>query len=269
MTELVAWLAVGLLGAAGLSLYLRVRGLGAEVAAARKQTEEVRAELASAREQLSRATAKQQRLAEESQTLRRKLDKAKRRGAHADRGAGSSIAARIPELEAELEHARQARDAAREESDGLAAELRRLRAAAAEKPVKTEAPAPTLDEAAIAALKTRVETAERETARLRNAEKEHTRALERLKAKHEKQEALYVSIRGELAAKKDRLRTQKEEIERLQALKVAFIDAAPAAADAAIAAAAPVEEADQHFDVDDPDVDDPQIQGQPAVTPDA
>ncbi len=40
-------------------------------------------------------------------------------------------------------------------------------------------------------------------------------------------EKLYVAIHGELAAKKDRLRGQTEELERLRALKVAVIDPLP------------------------------------------
>ena len=37
------------------------------------------------------------------------------------------------------------------------------------------------------------------------------------------QELLYVSIRSELDAKKDRLRTQQEELERLMALKAVVL----------------------------------------------
>ena len=39
----------------------------------------------------------------------------------------------------------------------------------------------------------------------------------------ETQELLYVSIRSELDAKKDRLRTQQEELERLMALKAVVL----------------------------------------------
>ena len=45
------------------------------------------------------------------------------------------------------------------------------------------------------------------------------------------QDALYASLRGELEAKKDRLRTQQEELERLRALEVVL--APPPAADTA------------------------------------
>ncbi len=38
------------------------------------------------------------------------------------------------------------------------------------------------------------------------------------------QEILYASLRAELEVKKDRLRTQEEQLQRLQALKVAVLD---------------------------------------------
>lgn len=243
MVELVSWVVVGLLSAGAFTLFLRVRGLQVEVAAARVEAEKLKAELVATREQLTKSAAKQRRIAEESQAVRRKLDKARRRGAQSDRAPGPS-GARIPELEAELEQARQARDAAREEVHGLAAELKRVRGLVAEAPKEPAMPAPLLDNAAIEALQARLGSLEAELSAARTSEQERARAIERLKAKLRTQDDLYVAMRGELAAKKDRLRTQQESIERLQALKVAFIDAAPAAADAAIAAGKPFEAVD-------------------------
>jgi predicted nucleic acid-binding Zn-ribbon protein len=46
----------------------------------------------------------------------------------------------------------------------------------------------------------------------------------RLRKRIDNQEQLYASLRGELEAKKDRLRTQEEQLQRLQALKVAVLD---------------------------------------------
>ena len=45
---------------------------------------------------------------------------------------------------------------------------------------------------------------------------------ERWQAKVRTQDKLYLAIRGELAAKKDRLRAQQEELERLRALRVTW-----------------------------------------------
>jgi chromosome segregation ATPase len=250
MGQLIAWVLFGLTAAAAFSLFLRVRGLRIEGAAARLEADKLRAELVASRDQLTHAAAKHRRIVDESQELRRKLDKAKRRGTHAEGAPGPAVA-RIPELEAELERARQARDAAREEVDGLASELKRMRAQVSERPALPEVPVPLLDNAAIEALQARARSIETELAAARRAEHEHARAQERLKAKLRTQDDLYVAIRGDLAAKKDRLRTQQEQIERLQALKVAFIDAAPAAADAAIAAAGPLGEGDEPEDSGD------------------
>ncbi len=59
-----------------------------------------------------------------------------------------------------------------------------------------------------------------------------------MKRKAAAQEKLYVAIRGELDAKKERLRTQQEELERLRALRLVLADdladpEAPTASDAA------------------------------------
>ncbi len=46
----------------------------------------------------------------------------------------------------------------------------------------------------------------------------------RVRKRMSNQEMLYASLRAELDVKKDRLRTQEEQLQRLQALKVAVID---------------------------------------------
>lgn len=225
MVDGVAWGVAVLAGAAALALYWRVRAVGVELGASRIEAEKLRGELAATRDQLAREAAKQRRRAEEQQELRRKLDKAKRRAAQAPDATRGGSASRLSELEAQLEQARQARDAAREEADGLAAEVGRLRAA----PKPARPPEPVADAAAVAALRERAATAEADLASVRAQVAAHERSLDRLRGRIRTQEELYVAIRSELAAKKDRLRAQQEEIERLQALKVAFIDAAPAA----------------------------------------
>ena len=46
----------------------------------------------------------------------------------------------------------------------------------------------------------------------------------RMRKRMSNQEQLYASLRSELEVKKDRLRTQEERIQRLQALEVAVAD---------------------------------------------
>ena len=69
--------------------------------------------------------------------------------------------------------------------------------------------------------------------------------MARLKKKLSTQELLYVSIRNELAAKKDRLRTQQEEIERLRALRVSLLDTPTEAESLGDPLPAPAEDAGQ------------------------
>jgi len=51
--------------------------------------------------------------------------------------------------------------------------------------------------------------------------------ISRLRGRLRTQESVYAQLRGELEAKKDRLKTQREELERLRAYKVTLIDVAP------------------------------------------
>ena len=222
MVDLAPWVIVALAAAVAVGLYLRARAAGDETASALADAEKLQGELASVREQLTKSAAKQSRAADDLQQLRKKLDKAKKRAGQASSGGAVAVASRVSELEAELEQARQARDAARDEAAALGSELSRLRAEAKPPPEK---PAPPREDAVHEALRARADEAESELTAARQQITEHERSVEKLRAKLRTQELLYVAIRSELAAKKDRLRTQHEEIERLQALKVALVDA--------------------------------------------
>ena len=135
----------------------------------------------------------------------------------------------IGESESVLEEVRQARDAARREAEELAGELTRLRAELAEKPpeVKLE------EDPLIEELRQARDTAGSELAAARQSLEETKKSRARLEKKLETQNLLYVSLRSELDAKKDRLRTQQELIERLQALEVSLgtSGSAPAASE--------------------------------------
>jgi predicted nucleic acid-binding Zn-ribbon protein len=232
--QMIPWMIVVVAGVAALALFLRARALGVELAEGEIDREKLRGELAASRAQLEKASAKARQRGDELGELRKKLDKQKRRAAPAKGTAPAAGAARVGELEQELETARQARDAAREEATGLSAELSRLRAQLAERatppPAAVEAqPAetPLLVNDAITALQRRVDEAEQARGAAQAELVEARKQTERLKGKARTQEVLYASIRSELEAKKDRLRTQQEELERLQALKVAVIDPIP------------------------------------------
>jgi chromosome segregation ATPase len=227
---LLPWLLLAAAVATAALLFVRTRSLAGELAASEAETRSRTDELQASDEQLDKAIAKQQRNGEELAQLRRKLEKARKRASRADGESHPATPSGAQSLEAAIETARRERNAAREERDAaqakaalLAQDLVKARAAidaAAE--VKTR-----LDDAAIEALEQRVETAGVEKKRLgKELAAAHTNE-KRLREKLDTQQQLYVAIRGELEAKKDRLRTQKEEIERLQALRVAVQEDAP------------------------------------------
>ena len=111
----------------------------------------------------------------------------------------------------------------------MAAALKRLRAERSVPP--PPAALPQVDESAVAALE-QIPALEQKVASAEERAKQATSQLakerhnvERLRGKLETQETLYVSIRSELDAKKDRLRTQQEELERMRALKAGLVAA--------------------------------------------
>ena len=123
----------------------------------------------------------------------------------------------VSDLERQLEEARQARDEARQEAEGLSGELSRIRKASSAPPPQVETPV--LDNAGVAHLQKELEAARSSLAQALAENEAREKSHKKLKRKVETQELLYVSMRSELDAKKDRLRTQQEELERLMALK--------------------------------------------------
>jgi chromosome segregation ATPase len=222
MSNLIPWIVVGAALAAAAALYLRLRQ-ATELASSRQiETEKLLGELKSTREQMERASTKQRRSTDEAVELRKKLEKVKRRAA-GGRGAGASAGTpdQVLSLEGDLEDARQARDAAREESLALSRELSRMRAEhASQSEVGDEKPAPLLDNAAIELLQARVDELERTRGAVDAELAKANDQVERMRHKAKTQDTLYVSMRSELDAKKDRLRGQQEELERLRAMRV-------------------------------------------------
>ncbi|MCG8588448.1 MAG: hypothetical protein MJE66_04085 [Proteobacteria bacterium] len=221
----LAWIIAGLSLAAVLGLGLRSRALAARLAAVSEALDRVRGERDAAAKQASRNEDERKRRSAETSELRRKLDKVKRR-AYQEKTEHADEADRLRDLEAQLEHARG-------ESHRLRLELERVRAdaerpqPAAPSPPPVAAPPPPELTARVEELRGRVTQLEGE---LGGARVE----AERWQAKVRTQDKLYLAIRGELAAKKDRLRAQQEELERLRALRVTW-----ASGEAEAAASAP------------------------------
>ena len=224
---LLPWLLLAAAVAAAAVLFARARSLAGELTAGEAETQRVTNELQASREQLDKAIAKQQRSSEELAHSRRKLEKARKRAARAGDDARPATASHSLTVETALEAARQERDAAHAKATALAEELAKARAA-------IDAAArerPQLDAAAIEELQQRSATIGAEQEQLRGERKQLRTELaaahaneKRLRDKLDTQQQLYVAIRGELEAKKDRLRTQNEEVERLRALRVAVQD---------------------------------------------
>jgi chromosome segregation ATPase len=179
---------------------------------------------------LSKQTQDRKRLAEELTALRNKADKAKRRQSKTvDQPLGT--AARIRDHEAQVERVELERDRAHSERDGLAKQVARLEArleasALALAEASRPRPKPVAGQLENALEQTQVElTSSREELTKRNDELGIARQTEaRMRKRMSNQEQLYASIRAELDVKKDRLRTQEEQLQRLQALKVAVMD---------------------------------------------
>jgi len=179
---------------------------------------------------LSKQTQDRKRLTEELTALRNKADKAKRRQSKTvDQPLGT--AARIRDHEAQVERVELERDRASSARDGLAKQVDRLEArleasALALAEASRPRPKPVAGQVENALEQTQAELASsREELTKRNDELGIARQTEaRIRKRMSNQEQLYASIRAELDVKKDRLRTQEEQLQRLQALKVAVME---------------------------------------------
>jgi chromosome segregation ATPase len=190
--------------------------------------ERLEGELHGARQQLDKRAGAQRRQSDQDRDTRRKLEKAKKRASQA-RAEQQEEMERVRQLEGQL----RLREA---DVKGLREELARLSASSVspDRVAEREAGLARAKQE-ISGLTARAEKAEATAAAATAAKEEATRKLEkdvsRLRRKTATQETLYASVRSELEVKKDRLRTQTEELERLRAYKVAVLDPVPGGAD--------------------------------------
>ncbi len=215
------------LGAAGLAVALW-RGADSRARVLRGQKEKLEAKLEAVTSEFAREKKSRGRQAEELASFRKRSDKAKKRSAKsAPQPLGT--ASRVQDVVLALEEASRERDQIRTERDGLAADLARLKSriaveaqaaraqAAASEAALPESGSQGSHEAELAEAGERLVKLENE---LQLAHQMQARARKRMA----NQDQLYAALRGELEAKKDRLRTQQEQLQRLQALKVAVLD---------------------------------------------
>lgn len=223
------WLAIGVI-LGGLFLVRLWRKAEHRVVRLEEETETLTTEGKQLAASLSKEAQARKRLSDELASLRNKADKAKRRQAKTvDRPLGTT--ARIRDHESQIERIELERDKARSEREALAHNATRLEIQlAASQRALEEASAPrpkpiaselenTLERvnSELASSRERVGKLKEELELVRQSES-------RMRKRMNNQEQLYASLRAELDVKKDRLRTQEEQLQRLQALKVAVID---------------------------------------------
>lgn len=217
--------------AVGCAIWLYQRGQGAlrRIAALESERESVEVERKDLLRRLERESQGRARQAEELSELRRRNDKARRRAERSPE-APLGTASRIRDIEVELERAQAALRRAEAERDALARRVDALQAEGlglAQRLEQASAPTQALEErhrGVLAGVEGELAVAREQVAK--QAE-ELSQALEngvRLRRRIDNQEQLYASLRAELDIKKDRLRSQEELIQRLQALKAAVID---------------------------------------------
>jgi chromosome segregation ATPase len=229
MLEWKILLAFAGLVATGLATLLW-RGANSRELLLRGQKQELELELEAVRSELAREKKSRGRQVEELASLRKRADKAKKRSAKSA-PAPLGTASRVQDLVVALEDAGRERDQIRAERDGLAGELARLESrievearatqaqaqAAASEAAPPDSDSQGSDDALLAETRERLVKLENE---LQLAHQTQARTRKRMA----NQDQLYAALRGELEIKKDRLRTQEEQLQRLQALKAAVLD---------------------------------------------
>ncbi len=223
--------ALGLVAIAAVLLALRSRH--SSLARARQleaERDALVAKLAEQEADLHKQKRARARQAEELATLRNRIEKRRKRETKAsDQPLGTL--ARIRDHEARVERAEAERDRAIAVGEALRQEIAALEARIvaqaraledasvqpAEEPVEADAGDP--------AARFRAELSEYEAmlGKLREELALARQTEARMRKRMSNQEQLYASLRAELEVKKDRLKTQEEQLQRLQALKVAVV----------------------------------------------
>ena len=213
-----------LMAIAGIAYLWRAsEARAAQLSAANGKLESEREDL---KVRLARESQARKKQADELAIHRKRADKIKKRETRTSPEQPLGTASRIADLESELGRALRERNQSQLEREQLASQIAKLEArievsaraaeVARATPVVTVEPPADPDQEALAA-----QLAER-TERLGKLESELDEAkiaASRMRKRMSNQEQLYASVRAELDVKKDRLRTQEEQIQRLQALK--------------------------------------------------
>ncbi len=239
LLSVTPWVVAGLASLCAILLFMRLRAVQANLRESEDEVESFEEKLRGAAKRSEARSAGERRREDELPELRRKLEKARKRATQA-REEQRKESYRIKELEDRLRlrgsdapMTAAGRTLKTELAAASSVNPAPTPVAAAPKPPEPKAPEPVsppapspegIESEAMAAAVKRAEQAEasRDQIRLKLAELEFQ--AKRRQAKVRTQEMLYASIRLELEAKKDRLGTQQEELERLRALRVVLMD---------------------------------------------
>jgi DNA repair exonuclease SbcCD ATPase subunit len=208
------WILAGVAGAAVALLWVSWRGERQRRAALEAELTEQGDELAGAREQLARRTRDSDERRNELQELRRRLEKTRRR-AHETHQASSERESRASELEERaagrereaaaarlvLEQTRAALERERAQAEALRGQLAQAASAPDPQELTRLGERAARAEAELKRLKEELENVDRERSRYRMRERTHRR--------------LYLVIKGELGAARDRLRALEGRTESL------------------------------------------------------
>ena len=229
------WLLLGLVAGVAIVLGRLWQLAEARAVAADEAHERVAGERADLAARLSKEVQTRKKQAEELATFRKRADKAKKRSARDEKGAKDlplGTAARLADFEAQIERVERERDRSRAEREQLSAQVAQLEARlelAGREASKVAAPAPTAPpvpvEAGAESLNSELAEAKERLGKLSEELRGAKETEQRMRKRMSNQEQLYASVRAELDVKKDRLRTQEEQIQRLQAMKVVVADA--------------------------------------------
>ena len=228
----LAWVAAGLVSALALVLAVRVGSEPGRTRALRSELEESRKQLKGYRKQQDQRDKGFRRAESELEKATRKLGQVDKRIAQAKESARAErreSAERVRELEAGVAGASQQTESlnadlerTRKELELAGARIARSESQVSELQGQLAAQPEPMDPEEFLALRQRAEQAEQKLAEQEEPLGKAAREVERLKEKVLTQETLYTSIRSELSLKKDQIRQQREEIERLRATKVAL-----------------------------------------------
>ena len=216
---LLGWLGFAIaVGAAALS-FQRMRASEANRATLRAELDAAGLELEALQKRVEHTRTEQRARSEELAELRKKHERLKKR-------AGDSLEeekalpARVRTLEAELLAERNDAVAARDEIVRLHGEVERTAADLARERARAAELVPPTQQSELDGLSRRATEAEAKRERLAGELETARHDVSKYKGRWETLDKAYVILRGELELKKDEVRAQRVELERLRTLEV-------------------------------------------------